>query len=365
MNSMNSKRKVFVIMPFEDEFFEMYEMLKMEFAQDYDFTNAGDEGNQQNILRDIIEPIYRADIVIADLTGLNPNVMYELGVAHTFNKKTIVITKDDLSALPFDLKQYRAKDYSVHFKKFAELLEYLKLNMEGAINGTVSYSNPVKDFMALAGIENNNWFSEMPVNLDDDSDKGFLDFLAEIEENTNSLAKDIQKMTEEMETMTQGVSESSAKIERVNKTGGNGVASFARKETKKVAKYVEEFASKLCVHNKSIEVLWDNVEQSLLGLLENSFATHEDNKQNLVSYLKSLNGMQVAIANSNESVEALKKSMENSKGLERSLNQAIRFCVEDLSTYIGNTQRISISIDKIIAKSRFVVGDIIETEVKK
>ena len=223
-------------------------------------------------------------------------------------------------------------------------------------------SNPVKDFMALAGIENNNWFSEMPVNLDDDSDKGFLDFLAEIEENTNSLAKDIQKMTEEMETMTQGVSESSAKIERVNKTGGNGVASFARKETKKVAKYVEEFASKLCVHNKSIEVLWDNVEQSLLSLLENSFATHEDNKQNLVSYLKSLNGMQVAIANSNESVEALKKSMENSKGLERSLNQAIRFCVEDLSTYIGNTQRISISIDKIIAKSRFVVGDIIILE---
>ena len=57
MNSMNSKRKVFVIMPVEDEFFEMYEMLKMEFAQDYDFTNAGDEGNQQNILRDIIEPI--------------------------------------------------------------------------------------------------------------------------------------------------------------------------------------------------------------------------------------------------------------------------------------------------------------------
>lgn len=38
---------------------------------------------------DIIEPIYRADIVNVDLTGLNPNAMYELGVAHTFNKKII------------------------------------------------------------------------------------------------------------------------------------------------------------------------------------------------------------------------------------------------------------------------------------
>ena len=67
---MDSKKNVFVIMPFQEEFFEMYEMLKMEFADNYEFTNAGEEGNQQNILRDIIEPIYQSDIVIADLTGL-------------------------------------------------------------------------------------------------------------------------------------------------------------------------------------------------------------------------------------------------------------------------------------------------------
>ena len=32
--------------------------------------------------------------------------------------------------------------------------------------------------------------------------------------------------------------------------------------------------------------------------------------------------------------------------------------VDDLSTYVGNTQRIAMSIDKIIAKSKFVVGDL-------
>ena len=61
------KKKVFVIMPFKDEFFEVYEMLKTEFAESFEFTNAGDEGNQQNILKDIIQPIYEADVVIADL----------------------------------------------------------------------------------------------------------------------------------------------------------------------------------------------------------------------------------------------------------------------------------------------------------
>ena len=94
----------FVIMPFQDEFFWSVWNVKIELSEKYEFTNAGDEGNQQNILRDIIEPIYKADVVIADLTGLNPNVMYELGIAHTFNKKTIIITKDDLSKITVWLK---------------------------------------------------------------------------------------------------------------------------------------------------------------------------------------------------------------------------------------------------------------------
>lgn len=41
---MDDKKKVFVIMPFQDEFFEM---LKMEFSEKYDFSNAGEEGNQR------------------------------------------------------------------------------------------------------------------------------------------------------------------------------------------------------------------------------------------------------------------------------------------------------------------------------
>lgn len=87
------KAKVFVIMPFTDEFFESYEMLKEHFENEFDFSHAGDEDNQQNILADIISPIYEADVVLADLTGLNPNVMYELGIAHSFNVKILIIPK--------------------------------------------------------------------------------------------------------------------------------------------------------------------------------------------------------------------------------------------------------------------------------
>lgn len=357
---MGNKSNVFVIMPFQEEFFEMYEMLKIEFSEKYEFTNAGDEGNQQNILRDIIEPIYKADVVIADLTGLNPNVMYELGIAHTFNKRTIVITKDDLSKLPFDLKQYRAKDYSTHFKKFAELIEYLKINMDGAVNGTVSYSNPVKDFMTLAGLENANQFQEKAIELEDDTDKGFLDFLAEIEANANLLSEEIDKLNDEMGIMSDGISKSAAEIDRVKQNGGNSVASFVRKESKKAAGFIHDFAEKLRNHNQTIELLWDEVENNTLGLLENKYANQEGNQESLIEYLCSLRDMKTAITESNVSVEELKDSMNGNLGIECSMNQAIRFVVDDLSTYVGNTQRIVMSIDKIIAKSKFVVGDLNE-----
>lgn len=358
------KKKVFVIMPFQDEFFEVYEMLKMKFSDRFEFSNAGDEANQQNILKDIVQPIYEADVVIADLTGLNANVMYELGLAHSFNKKTIVITKDDLSQLPFDLKQYRAKDYDTHFKKFAELLEYLETNLIGAIEDTVSYSNPVKDFLTMEKIDDVTWFSDKPtVSLEDDSDKGFLDFLADIETNTMALTDTINGMNAAMNEMNSGVTASTSEIERVNKIGGSGTSSFVRKESKKVASFMDTYSSKLRESNTSMSKLWDDIEKDILGLLENRFASNEDNKIHLINYLKSLHGMQNSITKSNTSMEGLKSSIEGIIGMERSLNQAARFLISDLDSYIVITERIKTSIDKILAKSKFVVGDINYSEL--
>lgn len=358
-NKILEKKKVFMIMPFKDEFFEVYEMLKNRFAESFTFSHAGDEGNQQNILKDIIQPIYEADIIIADLSGLNANVMYELGVAHTFNKKVIIITQDDLATLPFDLKQYRAKDYNTHFKKFAELIDYLETNLNGAVDGSVLYSNPVKDFLSLERIDGGAWFKQKEtIYLEDDSDKGFLDFLADIEDNASKLNSDIESMSSDMREMTSGITACTMEIERVNKSGGSGNAAFVRKQAKKAASFVENFSQKLKGHNSSITELWDEIEKNTLGLLENPFSVKEENKSHLITYLKSLPGLKNASILSKESIGGLIASLDRSIGLERSMNQAIRFIKEDLTTYQNLSDKICASIDKILAKSRFVVGEI-------
>ena len=117
-----SKHIVFVIMPFGEDFLALYDNLKNRFRDDFEFTNSGDLDNQQNILHDIVEGIAQADVVIADLTGLNANVFYELGLAHTMNKKVVIITQD-LSELPFDIKSYRANEYSLQFNKIDRLID--------------------------------------------------------------------------------------------------------------------------------------------------------------------------------------------------------------------------------------------------
>ena len=345
-------------MPFEDKYFEIYEMIKRQFESDFLFSHAGDEDNQQNILKDIVQAIYDADIIIANLTDLNPNVFYELGIAHTLNKKVIIIT-ENISSLPFDLKSYRAKEYSTHFVKFAELVDALKKYMYGAISGEISFSNPVTDFLSTKDqneVAASIYQTSIPIALDEDSDKGFLDFLSEIEENTDEMTQNLNQMSEDMKTMTSNIDVSNAEIARVNKEGGKGTAAFVRKEAKRVAGYIEEFSTKLRSYNQSFITLWAKIEKDTLGLIENKFAAN--NSQNLIIYLKSLRATQEAIDENSSAIEFMKKSSLNNLGMERTLNQAIRFLDEDLENYLTIMAQIKSSIDRILDRSRFVVGSI-------
>ena len=162
-----------------------------------------------------------------------------------------------------------------------------------------------------------------------------------------------------MQDMSDGISKSTEEINRVNKSGGgSGTASFVRKESKKAAKHIDTFANNLRERNKVLSSLWDEIEKNTLGLIENKFATNDTNKPSLIEYLSSLKDTQKSITESNESVEGLKTSMTELIGLEHSMTQAIKFVIGDVDTYLSITERIKSSIDKILDKSKFVVGEI-------
>lgn len=352
--NLMKKTKVFVIMPFDTEFFESYEALKKEFHENCEFSHAGEEGNQQNILQDIIAPIYNSDIILADLTSENSNVLYELGVAHALNKKTIVITKDELSDLPFDLKQYRARNYNMNYDSFSDLIEYLKINFDGAINNTIAFSNPVKDFLKLSDLDFTNWFNETE-NSDFDSENGFLDFLCEIEKNIKECTEIILELTADMNTMTTTVKNSNESINKNNQRGGSGTAFLNKKESEKVATAVDTFDISLRNVNDVFPVKWDKIEVNTIGLLENDITKKPENKTQISNFLKSFETFKKNVTTAVKPVITFKETLRGIEGLQKNLTVASKALQRDLDIYINVMNQSVSSIDKILFYGRKLI----------
>jgi hypothetical protein len=65
-----------------------------------------------SVIEQIWEQISRAKVLLADLTGKNANVFYELGLAHAANKP-VVFTTGELEDVPFDLRHLRVAVYDL------------------------------------------------------------------------------------------------------------------------------------------------------------------------------------------------------------------------------------------------------------
>ncbi len=84
----------------------------------FDCEVTGDLPAPGGIVDQIWQGIRRADAVIVDITGNNPNVFYELGLAHALGKEVILLAQGDRD-LPFDIKTTRYLQYDP--KKLCEL----------------------------------------------------------------------------------------------------------------------------------------------------------------------------------------------------------------------------------------------------
>lgn len=356
------KATVFVVMPFKNNFLDIYKHLKSQFT-DYNFSNAGDAGNPQAILKDIIQPIYDADVIIADLTGLNPNVMYELGIAHAMDKKTIIITQDDISLLPFDLKSYRVIHYEEHFKKITEMLEVLEKYLSGAMDGSVAYSNPVKDFcIKMDSSASLAVISQCLPTVQNNSSKGFLDFLADLEENMELLIDDMRIHISDLNDMNKSIHEATDKIKSVS---GSGAASFIRKETRKVAITVSDYNTKLKLHNKTFTNIWQNICSDMFGLLENKHLNHPKNIKDLIGTVPAMIQLHKNVETVKESVKIFVLALNSQKGLNKELDKSIDTLDKDLTHFLEIQNNVTNDIKGILNKQKFIIDTEIYCKILK
>ncbi|MGG3888625.1 hypothetical protein [Metabacillus fastidiosus] len=87
---------------------------------------SNSDGEINIIHKNIISNIYNSDIVVCDISGRNPNVLFELGMRLTFDKPTIII-KDDETPYIFDTSSIETLTYpkDLRFNKIIDFKETL------------------------------------------------------------------------------------------------------------------------------------------------------------------------------------------------------------------------------------------------
>lgn len=119
----NPKDICFVIMPFGgwlDDYYKAIYKPAIE-AVGLDPHRADDLFRPSTIVNDIWTYTRRAKLLVADLTGKNPNVFYELGIAHALAKPVVMIA-ESMEDIPFDLRALRIIIYDKNAPEWGALL---------------------------------------------------------------------------------------------------------------------------------------------------------------------------------------------------------------------------------------------------
>ena len=101
-----------------------------------------------NFMKDIVDHLASAEVVVAVLTELRPNVMYELGVRHALKRKTIMLAEKD-SHIPSDLSAYIALLYSTNTQRGREeLTKTIRERLALLDHEEPTSDNPVSDYLS-------------------------------------------------------------------------------------------------------------------------------------------------------------------------------------------------------------------------
>lgn len=113
----SSSNLCFVLMPFSNAFDEIYRMIiaPAVLQAGLEVMRADQIFAPGSIMEQIRAAIQQSRLCIADLSGRNPNVLYELGIAQTLGKPSILMTQD-IEDIPFDVRQYRVILYDSQLK---------------------------------------------------------------------------------------------------------------------------------------------------------------------------------------------------------------------------------------------------------
>ncbi|MHB8150648.1 MAG: hypothetical protein ACYDIB_10835 [Desulfobulbia bacterium] len=335
------KLDAFVLMPFAEEFEDVYQYLISEGLANAGYTvkRADDIKSQNNIIGDIVKGIITSDLIVADLTGANPNVYYELGIAHALNKKVILITQE-IDDLPFDLRSYRVVGYSVHFAKMNQAKKELSGLATDAFNGTLPFGNPVKDFGNInrqskeLSIISNDFENEWPAG-----EMGLLDYRVKFEDGFEELANIVTEVGSKLaHEVTPEITKTGEKL-----NSGKYTTKQQRNAMRDLSTHLQKYSAFVKPNNERYRSLLKDVESSLEYILGGKVKVEDDADAQLQEFIDVLSGVEKSAVEGRQGFVSLIETMDNLPKIEQSFDRAKVFMMSELKEFIENIdQTISV-----------------------
>ncbi|MFT9040731.1 nucleoside 2-deoxyribosyltransferase [Schleiferilactobacillus harbinensis] len=147
----------------------------------YDVIRADLIQTVADISDSVIEQLENANLVVADISNANPNVMFELGYRFALKKPYLILTQD-IKSIPFDIRGIRSLPYTVH----APDIKDFKSRLNQMIRVIEATKTPANNSMQALGEQMG---ADLVINAiqsgDFSSIKGFLDIANEFGVKTN------------------------------------------------------------------------------------------------------------------------------------------------------------------------------------
>ena len=122
-------RLVFILTPFHDNYSEDYKVIREACTQSGFNAYRGDENYiKGDIFPEMLKLIVKSNLIIANINGRNPNVLYELGIAQAIDKPVILISSEP-EKLPIDIKSKRFLVY----RNYTELQEMIRKELQNLL----------------------------------------------------------------------------------------------------------------------------------------------------------------------------------------------------------------------------------------
>ncbi|MFQ2895620.1 nucleoside 2-deoxyribosyltransferase [Aeromonas caviae] len=348
------KKSAFVLMPFAQELADVYKFLIVEGLEQsgYVVKRADDIKSQSNILNDIISAIVSSDLIVADLTGSNPNVYYELGVAHALNKNVILLTQD-IDELPFDLRSYRVVSYSVHFSKMNQAKEELSQLAFEAFNGKLPFSNPVKDFSGIATLALLNRSDGSSFIDEYESEDGLLDYRLRLENGFEILGEIVTQVGSRLQDeVTPEILKAGEKL-----NSGKCTTKQQHEIVAGLASHLQEYGAFVKPNNDRYRDLLKDVESSLDYLLGGNVEFDEVAEEQLAEFIDVLSGIRISASEGRDSFSGLIDVMDSLPRIEKSFNRAKLFMSTELKDFLSNIDQTISVISRAVVLGKILLDE--------